>query len=133
MKVNNPIETVQQITLEEDQQELQYHKDEECCLKESIGKITDLIEEVRMELATDDKCTQDMGHTFMTPLGISDQDYSQEIETKLPKNARSTFSSFKKIAHLWTFPINPELQSRLETFLKGEEERTQAVWKYSIL
>ena len=97
MKVTNPIETVQQITLDEDQQELQHHKDEECCLKKSIGKITDLIEEVQMELATDDKCTQDMGHTFMTPLGISDQDYSQEIETKLPRMCAAQFPVSRKL------------------------------------
>ena len=50
-----------------------------------------------MELATDDKCTQDMGHTFMTPLGISDQDYSQEIETKLPRMHAAHFPVSRKL------------------------------------
>ena len=80
MKVTNQSETVQQITLDEDQEKLYYRMEEECCLEESIVKITVLIKEIQLDLATEDKCTQDMGHTFMTPLGISGKDYSQEIK-----------------------------------------------------
>ena len=60
MKVTNERETVKQIALDEDQEELYDHKEEESCLKESIGKIIDLIEEVWLDLATDNKCTQDI-------------------------------------------------------------------------
>ena len=59
MKVTNHSEAVQQITLDEDQEELYHHKEEEGYLKESIVKITDLIEEVQLDLAAEDKCTQD--------------------------------------------------------------------------
>ena len=86
VKITNQSETVQQqITLDEDQEGLHHHKDVECCIKESITKMTELIGEVQLDLTTEDKCTQDMGHTFMTPLGISDQDFTKEIKEKLPR------------------------------------------------
>ena len=67
-------------TLDEDQERLHHHNEEESCLKETIEKTNDIIEEVRLDLAIEDKCIQDMGHTFMTPFSISDKYYINEIE-----------------------------------------------------
>ncbi len=55
MTVFNQRETSQQIILDEDQEELHCHNDEECSIKDTIENNTDLIEEVQLDLATEDK------------------------------------------------------------------------------
>ena len=76
-------QTVQQITYDEYQEKLYYRKEEQACLKEIMGETNDLCEEVCMDIEIEDRCTQDMGHTFMTSYSISDKDFTEIINQNL--------------------------------------------------
>ena len=75
----------------QEQEKLHQHKEEQACLKETMRKMDDLFEEVHMDIETEDQCIQDIGHTFMTPHGISDKDFSEEIIKNLPRLAAMQF------------------------------------------
>ena len=65
--------------------------------KEIKEKINDLFEEVNMDIDTEDRCTRDIGHIFMIPYGISDKDFSDDINKNLPRLAAAQYSVSRNI------------------------------------
>ena len=87
MRTSTLSHTARETTSTKEQEKLHQHKEEQACLKETMRKMGDLFEEVCMDVETEDQCIQDIGHTFMTPHGILDKDFSHEINKDLPRLA----------------------------------------------
>ena len=96
MRTSTLSHTARETTSTKEQEKLHQHKEEQACLKETMRKMGDLFEEVRMDVETEDQCIQDIGHTFMTPRGILDKDFSQEINKNL-QDLQQRNSQFQEI------------------------------------
>ena len=79
MKLPKPRETVQEISCNEDQEKLHCHEEDQACHKKIRGKMNDLYEQNYMNIESKYKCTQDMGHTSMSPYGILDKVFTEII------------------------------------------------------
>ena len=54
MRRNAPTQTIQQTTYNQKQEKLHQHKEEQACPKETMRKMDDLFEEVRLDIETED-------------------------------------------------------------------------------
>ena len=116
MKTSTLSQTARETTSTKEQEKLHQHKEEQACLKETMRKMGDLFEEVRMDVETEDQCIQDIGHTFMTPHGISDKDFSQEIKKDLPRLAATQFPVSRNILVHEKYKINMESKNDWKPF-----------------
>ena len=62
-----------------------------------MREMDELFEEVRMNIETEDQCIQDIGHTFMTPHGILNKDFSEEIIKNLRRLPATQFPVSRNI------------------------------------
>ena len=90
----------------QEQDKLHQHKEEQACLKETMRKMDDLFGEVCMDIETEDKCIQNIGHTFMTPHGIWDKDFSEEIIKNLPRLPATQFPVSRNILIHENYKLN---------------------------
>ena len=116
MRTSTLSHTVQETTCTKEQEKLHQHKEEQACLKETMRKMGDLFEEVCMDVETEDQCIQDIGHTFMTPHGILDKDFSQEINKNLPRLAATQFPVSRNILVHERYKINMDSKNDWEPF-----------------
>ena len=59
MKTSTLSHTARETTSTKEQEKLHQHKEEQACLKETMRKMGDLFEEVRMDVETEDQCIQE--------------------------------------------------------------------------
>ena len=81
-----------------------------------MGKMGGLFEEVCMDIETEDQFIQDIGHTFMTPHGILDKAFSQEINKNLPRLAATQFPVSRNILVHESYKINMESKNDWKPF-----------------
>ena len=86
-----------QTTYNQEQEKLHQDKEEQACFQETMRKMDDLFEEVCMDIETEDQCIQNIGHTFMTPHGISDEHFSEEIIKNLTRLPATQFPVSRNI------------------------------------
>ena len=69
-----------------------------------------------MDIETEDHCIQDIGHTFMTPHGILDKDFSEEINKNLSRFAATQFSVSRNILLHENYKLNMESKNDWKPF-----------------
>ena len=90
-----------------------------------MRKIYDFFEEVQMDIETEEKCIQDIGHTFMTPHRISDKDFSEEIKENLSRFAAIQFPISSNILIHYTDKFNIELENDWKPFSRERKDKLQ--------
>ena len=125
MKVNAQRKTIGPATYDQDQEKFHQHKEKQACLKEFMEKMDDLFEEVRMDIETEDKWTQDIGHTFMTLYGISDKEFSEEIDKNLLRLAATQYPNSRNILIHDIDKLTMESENDWKTFSRERKEELQ--------
>ena len=90
-----------------------------------MGKMDDLFEEVCIDIETEDQCIQNIGHTFMTPHGISDKDFSEEIIKNLPRLPATQFLISRNILIHENYKLDMESKNDRKPFSVERKEESQ--------
>ena len=90
-----------------------------------MRKMDDLFEEVCMDIETEDQCIQDIGHTFMTPHGILDKVFSEEINKNLPRPPATQFAVSRNILVNENYKLDMESKNDWKPFSAERKEEMQ--------
>ena len=78
-----------------------------------------------MDIETEDKWTQDIGHTFMTLYGISDKEFSEEIDKNLLRLAATQYPNSRNILIHDIDKLTMESENDWKTFSRERKEELQ--------
>ena len=90
-----------------------------------MRKMDDLFEEVHLDIETEDQCIQNIGSTFMTPHGISDRDFSEEIIKNLPRLPATQFPISRNILIHENYKLDIESKKDWKLFSVERKEELQ--------